>query len=246
MRNIFFSIAFSCLSLGIEPAFAQEAQSNLSIPHITVTGKAETKVKPDIAILTLGVVVEKQTPSEAVSENAKFASELVADIKGQGIDPKDIKTESLDLSKLETIERDPKTNLITKRTVTGYQAKAMFRVGIHDVDKAGEIVRHFIEHGANAYRNLHFWVSDRDVRLDGLRENAVANARYQAELYAKGGRVKLGRLLTINTSPNYGDNAAELRSAPPEGAQVVTPIPIEPGLQTIDLQVEVTWELLPE
>jgi len=245
MRSV-FSIVLGCLSLVAGTALAQEPQNNLSIPHIRVTGKAKTEVKPDIAFLTLGVVSEKPTPSDAVAQNAKSTSELVADIKGQGIDPKDIRTESLNLSKLETLERDPRTNIITKRTVTGYQAKTLFRVQIHDVERAGEIVRHFIEHGANTYRNLHFWVSDRDMRLDGLRENAVANARYQAELYAKGGRVKLGRLLTINTSPNYGDNAAELRSAPPEGTQVVTPIPIEPGLQTIDLQVEVTWELLPE
>ncbi len=196
--------------------------------------------------MTLGVVSEQPTPTQAISENAKLAAELVADIKSQGVDPKDIKTEILDLSKLEIVERDPKTNLEIQRTVKGYQATALFRRRIHDVDKAGAIVRHVVEHGANTYRALSFGVTDADARIAALRSKAVADAMRKAALYARGASAKLGRVLGIDANPDTGGQAdlPSRRFVPI--AQQVTPIPVEPGLMPLAANVSATWELLPE
>lgn len=245
MPKIFFSATIAWLALGAA-AFAQDSRDGFSLPHVTAWGSAEEEVKPDIAVLTLGVVNEQPTPKEAISENAKLAAELVADIKGQGIDAKDIKTETLELSKLEIVERDPKTFLEIKRTMKGYRASELFRIRIRNVDKAGAIVGHMVEHGANTYRSLSFALTDNDARIDALRARAVADARRKAALYAQGASAKLGSILVIDANPT-ADGQADLpsrRSVPvPEQS---TPIPVEPGLLNLSASVQATWELVQE
>jgi len=217
------ALALAAVSLTFASANAQERDQKFTLPHITVTGTSF---------------------AEAESENAKAATSAIARLKEFGVDPKDIKTSSLVLAPVMVEERDPKTNGVVKRTLTGYRAENGLTVTIRDVDKAGVIASRVVASGANFYRGLYFRVSDKDAREDGLRAAAVKEAMRKAALYSHGAAMKLGRLLAIEPNPEFG--AADLpmqRSS--EGLRAVV-VPIEPGNVRIEATVSATWELVPE
>lgn len=245
------SLFAACVALAVScaPAFAQEAGQKSPLPHITASGRAFIEVKPDIATLSLGVVSEKSTAAEAIAENAQATTASIAVLKSLGVDPTDIKTTSLILAPVITEERDPKTNALIKRHVTGYRASNDLQVRIRDVDKAGAIAARVVAEGsANTYNGLSFSVSDQDAREDDLRGKAVGDAMRKATLYAQGASMKLGRVLAIETEPDQNMIANAdmpmLRSA--HSAANALPIPVEPGVARIEVRVSGVWELVPE
>ena len=144
----------------------------------------------------------------------------------------------------ETSVKTP--TIINKRTLVGYRAANSLAITIHQLDKVGPLVSHIVERGANDYRSLVFLIADEAVEKDKLRVNAVQNALHRATLYAHGASMKLGRLLAIEPEADRYD-AADLpfqRSIRPATEPV--PLPVEPGTQTLTVNVTATWELVPE
>jgi uncharacterized protein YggE len=238
------ALALAVLSLSCALADAQERDQKFTLPHITVTGTSFVEVRPDIATLSLGVVNERPTAAEAESENARAAASAIAGLKEFGVDPKDIKTSSLVLAPVMVEERDPKTNGVVKRTLTGYRAENGLTVTIRDVDKAGAIASRVAASGANFYRGLYFSVSDKEAREDGLRAAAVKEAMRKAALYSHGAATKLGRLLAIEPNPEFG--AANLPMQKSSDGPRTVVVPVEPGNVRIESTVSATWELVPE
>lgn len=244
------AISFACaaLVLSCALAFAQDAPKS-PLPHISVSGKAFVEVKPDIATLSLGVITEKATAAEATSENARATTNAISVLKSLGVDPMDIKTTSLVLAPVVTEERNPQTNALVHRNVTGYRASNLLQVRIRDVDQAGAIAARVVADGsANTYNGLSFSVSDEEAREDDLRKKAVGDAMRKAALYAQGASMKLGRVLAIETEPDRNVIASAempMMRAAPGGANVL-PIPVEPGVVRIEDRVSGVWELLPE
>jgi uncharacterized protein len=194
----------------------------------------------------LGVVSEKPTAKEAESDNASSSTSVIAALKGLGIDPKDIQTSSLTLTPVMVEERDPKTQGVTKRTLTGYRASNYLSVRIHDVDKAGSIASRVVEMGANTYDGLSFDVSDYVDRVDEQRAKAVSEAMRRAKLFAHGASMKLGRLLALDPEPDRMGDAADLPTRKFDNSPHVVVIPVEPGMVKVGAQVTATWELVPE
>jgi uncharacterized protein YggE len=238
------ALALAVLSLSCALADAQERDQKFTLPHITVTGTSFVEVRPDIATLSLGVVNARPTAAEAESENARAAASAIAGLKEFGVDPKGIKTSSLVLAPVMVEERDPKTNGVVKRTLTGYRAENGLTVTIRDVDKAGAIASRVVASGANFYRGLYFSLSDEEARKDGLRANAVKEAMRKAALYSHGAAMKLGRLLAIEPNPEFG--AANLPMQKSSDGPRTVVVPVEPGNVRIESTVSATWELVPE
>lgn len=234
------------LSAPCNIAVAQE-NTQFTLPHISITGSSFAGVRPDIATLRLGVISEKPTAAEAESENSNSSTSVIAELKDIGVDPKDIQTSSLTLAPVMVEERDPKTNGITKRTLTGYRASNYLDVTIRDVDKAGSMASRVVAMGANTYQGLTFEVSDAATIEDDQRAKAIAEAIRRAKLYAHSASMRLGRLLAIDPEADRNDGGmADLPTRKVDNSPHVVVIPVEPGLVQIGGRVSVTWELLPE
>jgi hypothetical protein len=236
--------SISPLSQATAQGVGQDGEAKFTLPHITVTGGASIEMKPDMATLHLGVVNEKSTAAAAASENAKGATAAIAMLKNLGIDPKDIKTTDITISPVFVQDRDPKTS-VTKRTLTGYQASNSVEARVRDIDKAGLIATRVVEVGANNFRGIAFSVSDGTAREDDLRAKAVSDAMRRAALYASGASMKLGRLLAIDADMPFG-NEASLSRRQDNGPVTTIVVPVEPGMQRIEVKVSATWELVPQ
>lgn len=223
---------------------ARAEETKPEIPSITVVASASEEVRPDLAILTLGVETERPDRIAAAEQNARAARAMIDKLKAEGIDPADIKTSAVSLDPIIIEERDPKTRAVIKRTVTGYKASNYIDVRIRNIDRAGAIATEAIASGGNVFRRLSFKVSDEVQREEALRIKAIAEAHRRAKAYAGAASAKLGRLLKIDPASDgpYG-NAADLARPPAPDQFTRIVIPVEPGVNQVGALVTVTWEL---
>lgn len=237
-------IAAISLATGIHIAHAQQLLPPLkdSVPSITTTGVASTEVVPDIATILIGVDTERPSAADAARENARAAQAVVSEIKAQGIEARDIKTLSITLSPVYDETSD--VNGRFKRTLRGYDARNSLSVRIRDITKAGVVARQLMDKGANSLDGIEFDYSQKEAKYDALHGDAVRDALRKANSYVSALGIKLGRILVIATTPPepvpVGMSPRMLGAAKSEGSPA---IPVEPGVQTLRTEVQVTWEL---
>jgi len=215
-----------------------------SVPNITTNGVASAEVVPDIATISIGVDTERPIAADATRDNARATQAVVGEIKAQGIEAKDIKTLSIMLTPVYDESTDANGRII-KRTLRGYNAHNSLSVRIRDITKAGALASQLMDKGANSLEGIEFDYSQKDAKYDGLRGDAVRDALRKASSYVNGLGIKLGRVLEIATEPaatvSAGMSPRMLGAGPREAAAAA--IPVEPGIQTLRTEVQVTWEL---
>jgi hypothetical protein len=212
-----------------------------SVPSITTTGAASTDVVPDIATISIGVDTERPNAADAARENARAAQAVVGEIKAQGIEARDIKTLSITLAPVYDETTD--TNGRIKRTLRGYNAHNSLSVRIRDITKAGALAGQLMDKGANSLDGIEFDYSQKETKYDGLRGDAVRDALRKANSYVNGLGIKLGRVLEIATQPPEPVPVAMSPRMLGAAREAHAAIPVEPGVQTLRTEVQVTWEL---
>ena len=198
---------------------------------VTVTGEATVAVAPDTAMIRLGVGTQEKTAREASEANARQMTAVIAAIKDTGVADRDIQTSRLSRQP----QYDP-NNSGTAR-LTGFQASNQVTVRIRDIDKLPTVLDRAITAGANEMSGIEFVVSEQSKLLDQARDDAIADTRRKADLYAKAAGAKLGRVVSITE---------EGSAPPPRPIQALRAgaVPIAPGEQTLRAIVTVSYELM--
>ncbi len=234
------------LAIGAQPklAHAQQVVSlKDSVPTITTDGLASTEVAPDTAMISLGVDTERPKAADAARDNARATQAIIAEIKAQGIEARDIKTLSVTLSPVYDEVHDA-NGYVTKRTLRGYAANNSLSVRIREVAKTAVLVGQLMDKGANSFEGIVFDYTQKEARYDALRGDAVRDALRKANSYVNALGLKLGRVLEIATHAPYtapaGMSPKMSSAAEPE---VAAAVPIEPGSEVLRTEVQVTWEL---
>lgn len=192
-------------------AAAAQVASKDAVPHITVVGHARMEVVPDIAILSLAVVTEKAKAADAVAENARTAQALVEAIKQQGIDARDIQTQSMTLSP-DYAEMSDATRMV-RPVLRGYIARNSIAVRVHSIDKAGALARRLIDAGANQLEDVNFGYGHEDEAYDKLRDEAMRDAQRRAKDYLPALGLSLGRVLEISPLEGGAEPRAKMTFA---------------------------------
>ena len=216
---------FFAAAIALAPARAVEKL-------VTVTGEATVAIAPDAAVIRIGVTSQDKTAREASDANAKQMTAVLAAIKDTGIAERDIQTSRLSLQP----QYDP--NKGGNARLTGFQANNQVTVRIRDIDKLATVLDRAIASGANEMSGIEFVVSEQSKMLDQARDDAIADARRKAELYAKAAGAKLGNVVSISEE----GPAAQPR---PMQAMRAGAAPIAPGEQTLRSIVTVSYELTP-
>jgi uncharacterized protein len=213
-------------ALLITPALAQS-----ETPAISVTGEATISVPPDQAQVEAGVTSNGKTAREASEANNVTMGQVLLALKAAGIDGKDIQTSRLSLQPQSAPNHS--TNAIV-----GYRASNQVTVRLRDVTKVASTIDLLVGAGANEIGGINFMVSQASKLLDDAREQAVADARRKAEIYAKAAGVTLGAPLSI---------AEEGAPAPVfRGKMAMAPMaatPVAQGEQTLSVTVSVSWAI---
>jgi uncharacterized protein YggE len=198
---------------------------------ITVTGDATVAVAPDTALMRIGVTSQGKTARDASAANSKQMSSVLAAIKDTGIPDRDVQTSRLSLQPQYDQSKSGTARLL------GFQVTNQVTIKVRDTDKLPAILDHAIAAGANEMSGIEFVVSEQSKLLDQARDDAIADARRKAELYAKAAGVKLGRVLAI---VEEGSNPPP---RPVMQAMRAGAVPVSPGEQNLRASVTVSYEI---
>lgn len=221
----------SPLQAGDPPATAEPLRRT-----ITVVGIGRASATPDIARVTVGVDVVNASLSKALTEVNTKTSAVIAQLKKQGIEDKDIRT--VDFNVFPQQAYGPNG----PGPITGYRVSNSVRVTIRDLDKAGSILEQAVNAGANTVQGLTFTIDDPKPVETEARVSAIQDARFKADALAQEAGATVGQVINISEVQMGGPfplNQPAAMSAQGGGGGVE----IAPGMQDVSVQVQVTYEL---
>jgi uncharacterized protein len=205
---------------------------------ISVTGEAHISVPSDLAQVTAGVTSDAKTAREASDTNNAAMGKVLLALKGADIDEKDYKTSRLSLQPQYSSAKPG-----SPATVTGYRASNRVTIKLRDVTKVASVIDTLVAAGANDIGGISFIVSQASKLLDDAREQAIADARRKAEIYAKAAGVTLGAPVRISEGGGLVLPSRFDRMAAPMAS--VAPTPIAQGEETLSITVSVSWAIKP-
>ena len=211
-------------------------------PTITVVGEGVVRARPDMAVVSIGVVTEAPRAADALSQNSRAMSDTIATAKEGGIAPRDIETDHISLNPQYSY---PKPGAREVRTLTGYEASNGVTIRVRAFDKLGELLDRLVSSGANRIRGIALTLADPEPLQDGARAEAMKNARRKAELLADAAGVRIVRLFSA-TEQYTQPPRPMMRMAASAPAAERAAVPVEAGEQEIHARVSAVFEIAPK
>lgn len=217
---------------------------------ITVSGKGEKMVKPDIAEFSFSIIKEAKTVDDAQKEATKKMNEAIAAVRGSGVEEKDIKTTGYNI--YPRYEYQKSATLCNewgcppgKQILTGYEVSQSISVKVRKISDAGNILSKIGGVGVSNVSGLTFSVDKEDDVKSEARSLAIQDAQTKAEILAKQLGVSLVRIVSFSESGNYPIYYAKTMAADGLGGSPQSaPIPdIPAGENTITSNVTITYEI---
>jgi uncharacterized protein YggE len=221
----------------VSPGLAVQEEIGDDSPQrtINVSGYGQVSAQPDVAVARLGVQTEAEEAAEALAQNSQQMQALVDALKGADVAAEDIQTQVVRLH--PRYEGEPRGE--GQPELVGYTATNLVEVYMRDLDTVGEILDTAIQAGGNRIEDIRFEVSDPAAYLDQAREAAWNDAQHKAKQLAGLASAELYEVLTISES-GHGPQPVVER---PMAVEAAAAVPVEPGSQTIEVQLQVTWLL---
>lgn len=215
---------------------SQEAEASR---EITVNGRAELDVRPDVARLTLGVQTGPQSTAEAALKilSDKFNG-VVAAVEAAGVKEEDIKATNLSVQPIYDYTEG-------RQTLRGFEASESIEVTVRKLDTVGDVLARSTIEGVNQAGGLSFTVDDPEKLQQEAQKAAIEDAHQKARDLADALDVRLGDVKNFSASgvtppgnpiPFYSRETAAADKA-------IEAPPVPSGTQTITADVSVTYEL---
>lgn len=203
---------------------------------IWVTGEGKVSVKPDVAILNLGVEAQAKTVAEAQQQAKEAMGAVTSALDKLGVAEKDRKTQYFSIYPVTRWEKD-------KEILIGYRVTNMVTAKIRKVDDTGIIIDAVTQAGGDYIRisSISFAVDDPTIYSQQVRETAMADAEAKAKQLANLAKVELGKPTYVNESGGYLPPPVPYYKEAGAAPQPATPI--SPGEIEIRLTVQVVYSI---
>jgi uncharacterized protein YggE len=236
MRNKITILFVLLVAAAILSACGATATSGQQPRLMNVNGRAEVRLNPDLAYVSIGVHTEDPAAAEAVAMNNSQAQAVINALKEEGIAEEDIQTTNFSIYPYE------KWGPEGQNLGLYYSVDNTIYVTLRDVDSLGPVLDAAIAAGATNISGVSFDVEDKASVLAEARTEAVADARSQAESLAEAAGVTLGDVYNLSyysssPVPLYYDNKGM------GGAVAEAGVPISPGQLTLTVDVSVSFEI---
>lgn len=175
--------------------------------NISVTGEGEVTAIPNVGQFSFSVMAEGATAAEAQEASGTKINDIIAYLKEQGVDEKDIKTSGYYLNpRYRYEERMCAFNSYCppgEQIQDGFDVSQTIDVKVRDTAKAGALIAGVGEKGATNLSGLNFIVDDTSAVRAEARTKAVADAKAKAEKLAADLGVKLVRITSYYENEGY-------------------------------------------
>ncbi|KAB0679756.1 SIMPL domain-containing protein [Aureimonas leprariae] len=245
---VFRSAAFA-VALVVLPAAALAQSAPPSPPppprEIVVSGSGEASAAPDLATASFQVVRNAKTAREALTENNKAMTAVIAGLKELGIEGRDLQTSGFGISPQYRYDNDNDGRQDPPELV-GYEARNGVSVRIRDMGKIGEILDRAISLGVNSGGDIGFTIDDlAKLRIEAKRK-AVQDATETATALAEAAGVKLGRVIRLEASEGFSPPPVPMPMARKAMAMDAAPVvPVEGGESSVQANVTMVFAIEP-
>jgi uncharacterized protein YggE len=171
-------------------AWAQSITANT----IRAVGDATVPVKPDLALIDVGVTSQAPTAAAAAADNARKMDRIVAALKKEAGNGGEVKTSGYSVS---ATYGQPKPGQ-DRAPIVGYQVSNVVQVRLPDVQAVGRVLDAAIRLGANEVRQVSFSIKDPEPAHAEALKAATLKARAHATAIATALGVKLGAPVTVS------------------------------------------------
>ena len=199
---------------------------------MSVSGSGKINVVPDMATISLGVVIERKKAKEAREAGAEVMTRVIAALKALGIDDKDVQTAWISLNPVYDYQSSP-------QRITGYQLQNTVTVTVRDLGKISDVLDDSVIAGATTVNGIAFDVADRTAAEAQARTAAMVDAKAKADTLAGAAGISITGVSSINESVStpiwYGPEMAA--GASREDAST----PVMPGSTDVTITVQVTY-----
>lgn len=230
---LWVTAALAVLSLSSAPALAQA----LDVPTMTVTGRAEVRVEPDMAVFTVGVETRAYTAEEARAANAEAMNAIRERLLASGAEERNLKTRNFRVS--AEYQYNPSDG---SRTFVGYVVSHWLEVTVTDLASLGPWLDAAIAAGATEISGPSFGVSNPEAAVERALAEAVRNARSKAETLARAAGVFLKRVLSINETVSTPVGSV-LRATAADAVAEFASTAVSVGEVSVTATVVITYEI---
>lgn len=209
---------------------------------LSVNGSGTVTIVPDIAMVSLGVTVDRPTVEAARTEAARVMTGIVAAARDHGVAAKDIATTNVSLSPRYGPDCAATGSVVpcpSNGKVVGYTMSESVRVTIRDLAKVGAVIDAATGAGATNVYGIDLTVDDPAAASAQAREKAIADARSKADAMARAAGVSVVGIISIS------EGASTQPISPYAGKAAADSVgtPIEPGTLDVAASVSMVFEL---
>ncbi|MGE0211011.1 MAG: SIMPL domain-containing protein [Parvibaculaceae bacterium] len=222
------------MALAATPAAADDKKPERSM---TLQGRGEVFAKPDMATVSIGVVRQAKTAREALDANTAAMQEVLASLKAQGFEGRDVQTSNFSVSPRYDYSKDgapPK--------IDGYEVSNQVTVTVRDLKKLGALLDKAVTDGSNQITGVAFSIAKPEPLTDEARKLAVKDAARKARVFADAAQVTLGPITEIAEQGGYRPPQPYAKQQMRMAAEAA-PVPIAEGEQMVEIEVSITWEI---
>lgn len=223
-------------------ACASAAGTEASARLITVRGVGRVAVKPDVALVRVGAEQRAPALADATADVARRMTAVLAQVKGLGVEDKDITTVAYTIDPVPAPRRTDEDPV----RIVAYRAANVVQLRVRDLGAVGRLLDAAVRAGANTVSSLHFTVDDPTRPESEARRLAVRAAAARARELADAGGVKLGDLALLSeTGGPVPRPHLERAVGPAFAAAPMAAGPVESGQLEIVVTVEAQYRIAP-
>jgi len=219
---------------------AQDSPAPLAtIPQIAVTGRGEIKVSPDRATIQISVQTHAATAAAAAAENATKQQSVLSALRALGFTNDQLSTVNYNVYPEQRYDQGKEP------VIVGYNVTNTVLVDVRKLSQVGPAIDAALSHGANMITSLQFYASNTETARRTAIGTAIEKARADADAAAHAAGGSLGSLLEINIGAYNAPPPRPLMMARIAGGVAQDATPIQPGEETLSVEVSTRWRFNP-
>lgn len=211
-----------------------------AIPQISVIGRGEIKVSPDRATIQISVQTRAVTAAAAAAENATKQRAVLSALKALGLTDDQLSTINYNVYPEQRYEQGKEP------VIVAYNVTNTILGDVRKLSQVGPVIDAALAHGANMITSLQFYASNTEAARRSAIASAIDKARADAEAAARAAHGSLGSLLEVSVAPYSPPPPRPMMMARAmAGGVAQADTPINPGDETLSVEVSTRWRFLP-
>ncbi len=248
-KNILIFVSILLLAAIIVISILRERIVNDGNDVTTVVGRGKVSYQPNIAVVTLGIQVDRASKAEeALSRLNDSMNQVVSAVKVLGITDEDIQTQSYSLFPHYEYQPEGRSSI-----PSGYDANQQVAIKVKGIDQnlnlAGKVIEEASKAGANQVVGVSFDVSNLEELKQKARIEAINDAKSKSGGLAKAAGIRnLGKVVSwyeniIKSPDNSQSNYYGLGGSDKASSSAPAPSQVSGGVQEIIIEIGLNYRL---